>query len=161
MDSKKILKIANDWLGTKFHYNGRIKKNENNSGGVDCIGLIMKIGEEVGAVSNGKNIICYDYLSYSRYPNNNEMKSFLDKYFIKINKIQATTGDLIYFNFENRLEHIAIISDKDKIIHCYTGAKMVVENKLDEYWRKKIIGYYRYNLCYCEERSDEAIPFVK
>ena len=145
MDSKKILGIARSWVGTKFHYCGRIRKNECNNGGVDCIGLILKVGEECGATFAGKNIIYYDYLTYSRYPNSGEMKNFLDKYFIKINETQATIGDLIYFNFENGLEHIAIISGNKKIIHCYTGAKRVVEHNINEYWSNKIIDYYRYN----------------
>ncbi len=144
INSKKILKIAKSWVGTKFHFNGRIKKNQNNKGGVDCIGLILKVGEEINSTYNGKNIINYDYLTYSRYPNKNEMRIFLNKYFIKISKKQAKAGDLVYFNFENKLEHIAIITDVG-ILHCYIEVKMVVEHSLNNYWNKKILGYYRYN----------------
>lgn len=143
INSKKILKVAKSWLGTKFHYAGRIKKNEFNDGGVDCIGLILKIGEEIGSTSNGKNIVTYDYLNYSRYPNFGEMQKFLGKYFMKITKKQAKIGDLIYFNFPNRLEHIAIISDIG-IIHCYIEAKSVVEHHLNNYWFEKIVEFYRY-----------------
>lgn len=142
---KTITKIAKTWLGTKFHYCGRIKINKNNKGGVDCIGLIIKIGEEIGANYNGKNIINYDYLTYSRYPNIGEMKKFLDKYFIKINKEQAKSGDLVYMNFQDNLEHIAILISKTEIIHCYTTAGKVVKNTLDNYWKSKIKGYYRYD----------------
>lgn len=143
INSKKILKVAKSWLGTKFHYTGRIKKNEFNDGGIDCIGLIIKIGEEIGSTFNGKNIGIYDYLSYSRYPNFGEMQQFLDKYFVKITKKQARIGDLIYFNFSNKLEHIAIMSDVG-IIHCYIEAKSVVEHHLNEYWNEKVIEFYRY-----------------
>lgn len=146
INSKKILKTAKSWIGTKFHFNGRIKKNQNNNGGVDCIGLILKIGEEINSTYNGKNIINYDYLAYSRYPNKYEMKNFLDKYFIKISEKEVKIGDLIYFNFENKLEHIAIVTDVG-ILHCYVEVKKVVEHGLNDYWNKKIIGYYRYNNC--------------
>lgn len=146
INSRLIQKIARTWLGTRFHFSGRIRKNNQNNGGVDCIGLIIKIGEEIGVTYDGKNIVNYDYLTYSRYPNKGEMKSFLNKYFVKITEKQAKTGDLIYFNFDNRLEHIAIISDM-RIIHCYIEAGKVVEHSLNDYWRDKIVGYYRFGNC--------------
>lgn len=143
INSKKILRIAKSYIGTKFHYTGRIKINNNNKGGIDCIGLILKIGEEINSTYNNKCIINYDYLTYSRYPNNNEMYNFLEKYFIKIDKKQATIGDLIYINFNDKLEHIAILSDIG-IIHCYVEVGKVVEHSLNKYWTDKIISYYRY-----------------
>ena len=45
--SNKILRVAKSWLGTRFSYYGRVKINDKNKGGVDCVGLIMKVGEEI------------------------------------------------------------------------------------------------------------------
>ena len=144
IDSRKILKVAKTWIGTKFHYTGRVKINANNRGGVDCIGLIIKVGEEVGAGFGGKNISYYDYLTYSRYPNQGEMRRFLDKYFLKIKEKDVKVGDLVYMNFTNGLEHIGIIS-KIGLIHCYVDVGMVVEHRFDEYWKSRVVGWYRYN----------------
>ncbi|MDR1498845.1 MAG: C40 family peptidase [Rickettsiales bacterium] len=144
INSRKILRVAKTWLNTKFHHSGRIKINAHNGGGIDCIGLILKIGEEIDSTYNGKSVILYDYLTYSKYPNHGEMKMFLDKYFIKITLKQARAGDLIYFNFRNKLEHIAVISDVG-IIHCYLEVRRVVEHPISAYWKEKIIGYYRYS----------------
>lgn len=146
LNSRKILKIAQSWIGTKFHYGGRIRKNAHNAGGVDCIGLILGIGAEIDSRYGGKNIACYDYLTYSRYPNFGEMKNFLDKYFAKITEKQLKIGDLIYFNFPNGLEHVALKSSAG-IIHCYVEARCVVEHSLNDYWSEKIVGFYRYPLC--------------
>ncbi|MDR0571954.1 MAG: hypothetical protein LBG48_03845, partial [Rickettsiales bacterium] len=88
-----IVETARGWLGTKFHYAGRVKINIMNNGGIDCIGLVMKIGEEINSKFLNKNIIYYDYLDYSRYPNHSEMKTFLDKYFISIQKEDLEIGD--------------------------------------------------------------------
>ena len=143
IDSRKILKVAKTWLGTKFHYTGRVKINSNNKGGIDCIGLIIKVGEEINACFNGKNISYYDYLTYSRYPNQGEMKNFLDKYFLKISEKEIKVGDLVYMNFADNLEHIGILSNIG-IIHCYVDVGIVVEHRLDDYWKSKIVGYYRY-----------------
>ncbi|MDR1494750.1 MAG: hypothetical protein LBI29_01795 [Rickettsiales bacterium] len=138
-----ILRIARSWVGTKFHFCGRIRKNSANSGGIDCIGLIVKVGGELGASSDGKNIENYDYLTYSRYPNVGEMKNFLDKRFLEITREDADVGDVIYFNFANGLEHTALLSDLG-IIHCYLEARSVVEHRLNEYWMEKTVSFYRY-----------------
>ena len=135
----EVVRVARKWIGTKFHYTGRIRINQNNKGGVDCIGLILKVGEELGVSYNGKNIINYDYLTYSRYPNKGEMKKFLDRYFVKLYK--ASIGCVVYLNFTDNLEHAGIITDKG-IIHCYVEAGGVVEHVLGEFWVSKIVGYY-------------------
>lgn len=142
-NSEEIVKIARTWIGTKFHYTGRVKINNLNNGGVDCIGLIIKVGEEIGFCVNGKNIINYDYLDYSRYPNFGEMQEFLNKYFTKIKKTDLSIGDIIYLNFPNKLEHAAILSDIG-MIHCYVEVGKVVEHRINDYWLEKIIGYYRF-----------------
>ena len=142
-----IINIANSWIGTKFHYTGRIKKNNYNKGGVDCIGLIIEVGKECGSKINGKSLKYYDYLTYSQYPNCGEMQQFLNKYFLKINKDELQSGDLIYFNFNNKLEHIAIYDkERNAIIHCSASAKKVFCESITDYWEEKIIGYYRYIL---------------
>jgi cell wall-associated NlpC family hydrolase len=143
LDRDLILRTARSWIGTRFHFAGRVRKNLANAGGVDCIGLVVRVGGEIGALSNGENIESYDYLTYSRYPNVGEMKKFLDKHLLAIGRGDADIGDLIYLNFANGLEHIALISDLG-IIHCYLEVKSVVEHRLDGYWREKIVGFYRY-----------------
>ncbi|MDR2760914.1 MAG: C40 family peptidase [Rickettsiales bacterium] len=142
-EGEKIAAVAERWLGTKFHYAGRVKKNNLNAGGVDCIGLIMKIGEEIGCQSFGKNIILFDYVSYCRYPNRGEMGEFLNRHFVKIEKKQLRAGDIIYFNFKNGLEHAAIYSSED-IIHCSAGSRAVVREKITASWEEKMRGFFRY-----------------
>ena len=141
----EVVEVARKWIGTRFHYTGRIKINQSNKGGVDCIGLILKVGEELGMSYNGKNIINYDYLTYSRYPNKGEMKKFLDKYFVKLEKPRI--GCIVYFNFAGNLEHVGIMSDKG-IIHCYVEAGGVVEHGLSEFWISKIKDYFQFSLDY-------------
>ena len=142
--SNKVQKVAKSWLDTKFHYGGRIKINKQNNGGIDCIGLILKIGEEINSTYDGKNIINFDNTNYSEYKNNNfEMKNFLDKYFIKIKQKDLKIGDIAYINFNNNIEHVAIVS-KIGLIHCYVEVRKVVEHEMNKYWQDKIVSYYRY-----------------
>ena len=97
--SNKIQKVARSWLNTKFHYGGRIKINDQNNGGIDCIGLILKVGQEINSTYYGKNIITLDQTNYSKFSNSFEMKKFLDKYFIKTEEKNVKTGDITYINF--------------------------------------------------------------
>ncbi|MDR1425791.1 MAG: DUF1287 domain-containing protein [Rickettsiales bacterium] len=143
LDRDLILRAARSWIGTRFHFAGRIRKNTLNRGGIDCIGLIVKVGGEIGACSGGKNLESYDYLTYSRYPNFGEMKEFMDRHFLKISENAVDIGDIMYFNFAGGLEHTAIVSDYG-IIHCYLEAKSVVEHIFTDYWKKKVLGFYRY-----------------
>lgn len=142
---KNINEISNQWIGTKFHYFGRIKKNKYNNGGVDCIGLIIKIGEELGAIGdNNKNIIFSDFLNYSRYPNKKELYNSLIKNCRKIKQNNIKTGDLIYFNFENNLEHIGILINNNEFLHCSAISKSVILESLNEYWKNKIKDIFRF-----------------
>lgn len=142
--SNKIYKVAKSWINTKFYYGGRVKINRQNNGGIDCIGLILKVGEEINSTYDGKNIINFDNSNYSIFKHNNfEMKKFLDKYFLRVKKQNVKIGDIAYINFNNNLEHVAIIS-KVGLIHCYVEVRRVVEHEMNSYWKNKIVSYYRY-----------------
>ena len=141
--SNFIIKNAKTWLNTKFCFFGRTKINNTNTGAIDCVGLILKVGEEINSTIQGKNIIFLDRKFYNKYPNKSEMKDFFDLYFIKIDKNELKAGDILYMNFDNKIEHCAIFNGKT-IIHCDISSNKVVENTLTPYWKEKIICYYRY-----------------
>ena len=62
---------------------------------------------------------------------------------MKISEKEIKVGDLVYMNFADNLEHIGILS-RIGIIHCYVDVGIVVEHRLDDYWKSKIVGWYRY-----------------
>lgn len=63
--------------------------------------------------------------------------------FQKISPQKSRPGDIYLLTFGQSLDHAAIISDRG-IIHAYEKLGRVVEHGLNEEWRRRITGAYRY-----------------
>jgi hypothetical protein len=56
------------WLGSKYHHQGRLKKSAAGAGGVDCIGLIIGVIDELGLQDgNGTRLSAHDEFNYSMH----------------------------------------------------------------------------------------------
>ena len=76
-----IIFQAKTWIGTNFRYQGRIKKNNLNNGGVDCLGLIFGVCDEVGYTYKEKLLSYYDNIVYSKKPNFEILKEKFSLFF--------------------------------------------------------------------------------
>jgi cell wall-associated NlpC family hydrolase len=140
-----IVQTARTWLGTKFHHQGRIKRNKQNLGGCDCIGLIIGVGNELNIKPHNKNLSDYDTVKYGRTHKRNQLNDSLSSCFTKTSKISR--GTILVFQINPDLQHCAIVSEIKnliKIIHCDAKAKKVVENNISDSWLRKIIGIYNF-----------------
>jgi len=138
-----IIQTARTWLNTKFHHQGRVKRNKQNLGGCDCIGLIIGVGNELNIKPHNKNLSDYDTIQYGRAHKRNQLNNALSYCFKKSTTISR--GTILVFQINPDLQHCAIISEIKnpiKIIHCDAKAKKVVENNISESWLRKIIGTY-------------------
>jgi len=126
----KILDSARSWIGTRFRYHGRVKINQKNCGGVDCLGFILGVADEIGAKYKGKPLSFYDNISYKKIPQKNQLRDAMDKYFININPKDIQIGDIALFQINKEIQHLAIISNVG-LIHCYLQARGVVEHNLN------------------------------
>ena len=91
----KIIEQARTWLGTRFRYQGRIKKNANNKGGVDCLGLIIGVCDELNYTYNGKSLKYYDTIEYSTKPDYNLLKTMFKKFFKEKEIKDISIGDIV------------------------------------------------------------------
>lgn len=143
-----IVQEARRWLGTRFHHQGRIKRNEKNSGGCDCLGLITGVAKELNIISGitnkGSNIpfSAFDSINYSRNPDGIELHKQLSK--LMLIKHNVNIGDVILFYIQNRLQHLAIYSYNHSIIHSLLKARKVVEHELDAFWEEKIAQIFSF-----------------
>lgn len=135
MDSDKILAAARGWLGTKFHHQGR-KKNV----GVDCIGLIVGVAQELGL---HEHITTNDRLNYARQPDESELQNALVE---NLREVDLQVGAIALFSIDGRAQHVGIITDYAGcgLIHAYIQAKKVVEHSLDDEWKKRLISCYSF-----------------
>ena len=136
------------WIGTKFHHQGRLKKNQNFEGGCDCLGLLIGVIKELSLDKKiSQNIDEIDEKNYQRIIKTQILEENMKKYFKKKSINSMEVGDIALFQFKNseNPHHIGIINqmnDKFTLIHAFLSVNEVVEHILDEYWKESIHSLY-------------------
>lgn len=146
--SHEIITQARSWLGTHYHHQGRLKKSHTCNGGVDCIGFIIGVMNELNICDkNGKLLSFHDRLNYSYHPDGTQLKALMDKHLSPIDIHSRQYGDILLFTFQTMPQHVAILSPYTKeiegIIHCTSTTGFVVEQPLSRAWERMIAGAYR------------------
>ena len=151
-----IVEQARTWIGTKYHHQGRLKKTARDAGGVDCIGLILGVMAEFELKSRlrdaaGRRIpfTAFDRKGYSQQPQGQLLKILMDKYLVPIAVDAVAEGDMLLFRIVNNPQHVGFVSSYPSgglgLIHCYAAVGRVVEHRLDDKWRNRVVGAYRFN----------------
>lgn len=144
-----IVKQARTWLGTKYHHQGRLKKSDRCSGGVDCIGLVIGIINELNICDeHGCTLSKYDRTDYSMSPQMAQLSETIGSHLMPIEHNDMKIGDVLLFKFWKEPQHVGIVSDYPTgglgIIHCNSNSSCVVEQPLSETWSRMITNVYRF-----------------
>jgi len=131
IERQQIIDTARTYLGTPFHHQGRLKNV-----GIDCVGLIICVAHDL-------NLTDYDYTTYAHQPDGKTMTEILSREMIKINPDEVLPGDVLYFAFDRDPQHVAIVSDIG-IIHAYSQVRKCIETSIDQTWKNRIRGAFRY-----------------
>ena len=136
-----IVNTAKSWIGTRFHHQGRLKKTDNHKGGVDCLGLLIGVAQEL-------NLPFYEYdeTNYSHYPDTQKLRENLAKYLQEPHKNNIEIGDILLLSIDGNPQHLAIVSEINgakSIIHAYAPAHAVVEHILDNWWQERVVAVFR------------------
>lgn len=137
----KIVTCARGFIGTRFHHQGRLKKTDNHKGGIDCLGLLIGVAQEL----NLPFTEC-DETGYSHYPDTKKLRQKLASILQEIPTESMQEGDVLLLNIDGNPQHLAIVSELSHelaIIHAYAPARSVVEHVLDNWWRKQIVAVFR------------------
>lgn len=142
MKSNDIIRVAEEWIGTPFHQQGRQKQV-----GCDCIGLILGIAKEVGAVSltNQPWDKC-DIHTYNALTDSQLLLNLIPKYFkesIYFNDSKISPGEILLIQITESQYHLSIKSNNNKIIHACSSLGRVVSHKIIPTW--KIIKTFQFN----------------
>lgn len=143
-----IVTCARSWRGTRFAHQGRVKAQGAHSGGVDCLGLLSGVASELGLrARDGSFLAEHDMRAYSKSPDGALLQSRLAVLLLSIEEAHMRPGDVALFALDGRPQHLAILSDYGVgelgMIHAYAPARCVVEHRLDEAWRKRLVCLYR------------------
>lgn len=129
-----IVNKAREFMGTPFHHQGRLK-----GVGVDCIGLLTGVAEELG-------IKLVDNTKYTRNPDGKHFMEQMRKNMSEIPVDEAQIGDVIIFWFDRHTkfpQHAGILTDIG-IIHTYGDVGKVTENTLTDKWKEQMITAFQF-----------------
>ncbi len=139
----QIVTQARTWLGTPFHHQARLKGK-----GCDCLGLIIGVVDELGLVdSRGQPLAGYDEVTYSKEPDGAYLLLKLTALLDEAPLAQAQPGDLALFTVRDNPQHLAFLTDYENtlgMIHCYAQARRVVEHRLDDDWKQRLVKVFRW-----------------
>ena len=133
MSAESILAAARSMLDTPFVHQGRLPGKA-----LDCAGLIITIADNIGVER-------VDVQAYGRNPFHGLLEATLNDQpsLIRISITDIAAGDILLMRFEKEPQHIAIFAGQT-IIHSWSAPGMVVEHRLDDAWRRRIVGAYRF-----------------
>lgn len=144
-----VIECARQWIGTAFHHQGRLKRTALHHGGVDCLGLLMGIANELALTDkNGIALSNYDRTDYSHTPNQQQLHEKLALLLTPVEKSRMDNADIALLAIEGQAQHLGIIATGTQpnnvhLIHAYAQARKVVEHTLTPEWRSSIVQLYR------------------
>jgi NlpC/P60 family putative phage cell wall peptidase len=138
-----IVTQARTWLNTPFHHQARLKGK-----GCDCLGLIVGVVDELGLKDkNGQPLSGYDEVTYSKEPNGAYLMEKLTDLLDEVPIAEARAGDLALFKVRENPQHMAFLTDYEDtlgMVHSYAPARRVVEHRLDDDWKSRLVKVFRW-----------------
>jgi NlpC/P60 family putative phage cell wall peptidase len=126
-----MIAAARACLGTPFHHQGRAA-----GVGLDCIGLVI-------VALNATGIAVRDRADYGRRPDGKSLTEALTEHgATPADPIQA--GDILLFRYDGQPQHVALATGGETMIHSFAPAGKVVETLIGAYWRRRLVGVYRF-----------------
>ena len=131
---QRIVRAARELVGTRFHHQGRVPGR-----GLDCVGLVAVVGRSLG-------LFDYDITDYARLPDEAAMRDHIRVAgFRETDK--AKTGDVALMRFTREAQHVGILTGPKtecSLIHAWMQAGRVVEHRLDEQWRGRMVATFSF-----------------
>lgn len=135
-----VVSEARVWLNapTPYQHQQRMK-----GVAVDCVGLVIGVAR----------VLCifrpdFDVKGYDRTPDGESLKAQCDEHLDRVSLPNARPGHLLLLRFAEEPQHMAIVADYIhgglSMIHAYAKEKRVVEHRLADVWRARIVQAYSY-----------------
>ncbi len=148
----EINQYAQEWIGTSFHHQGRIKKSIADDGGCDCLGLIMGIAKKFSFKSryDRRLLAEHDEINYSKYPQKNKLEEKLELHLTVVNRPYLKTADIGLFAISSVPQHIGLfdVNTSTYLIHSYQEVGYVSKHTYDNIWCSRLTKIFNFNeLC--------------
>lgn len=129
----EVVEAARKYLGARWQHQAR------SESALDCVGLLVRVGRDLGIA----DVRVSDYV---QHPDGARLLQEAGRYMRKIDRRDFNVGDALVLRFGAAPQHFGIVGDYFaggfSLIHAYRGASMVVEHRLDDVWRRRIVAAY-------------------
>lgn len=137
LSRQHIIDVTRSWLDTPYRHQGR-KKGQY----VDCVGLIVGVGAELGMPLNAP-------LAYSPTPASSLVLHYADQELVRMPTNEFALGRIaIMWGFDrHEAQHLAIIGERAgqvTMIHALSRSGKVVEHPWDRFWLKRLVRVYEF-----------------
>lgn len=132
MKALYVVSAAREWIGTPFHHQGRAR-----GAGVDCIGLVVGVGRELGIWPRE-----VDRLDYGPLPLNGLLLAGVREHCAEIQIAEATPGCILLMRWHRETQHVAVLTG-ETIIHACVRRGKVVEQGFRGHWPRRTQHAFR------------------
>lgn len=117
----EIAAVARSFLGVRWTHQGHTRS------GVDCVGLVRAVGDELGLLPDDLIIPPY------RTQPDASLLSYFDRYMDRVPARKARLGSVLIFGFGPSPHHAGIIVDASNggIVHAYAAHRKVVMDHME------------------------------
>lgn len=132
--AERIVEVARSWLGVPFLHQGRSRR------GVDCAGLVIVVGREVGGFAPD-----WDFRNYQRQEHPRQMLRLMDENLHKrTNGEPERVGDIVVIHPKGSTSwHMGIVTGP-RVVHAWSVAGKVIESPLTAEWVYRRRAVYSY-----------------
>ena len=133
MTETDIIQLARAQLGTPFKHQGRVPGLA-----LDCAGLFVVVASALG-------LQVLDEQGYGRTPWQGLLEQCIARqpFLREVPKGEMRAGDVLLMRFTGEPQHIAIHAGAT-VIHAYESVGRVVEHRLADVWRARVVRVYRF-----------------
>lgn len=140
MREKEIVAAARDYIGVPFVHQGRSRL------GLDCLGLLVRVAQDCDLRLDGAPVWQRDEGGYGHYPDADHLRAQLEAVLQSAEALAE--GCVVLMQHDGTARHLGVVGeyagDELSLIHAYAPAKSVVEHRLDEQWRARIVAQWRF-----------------
>jgi cell wall-associated NlpC family hydrolase len=123
-----VVATARGYLGVRWQHQGRSRA------GLDCLGLVVVVAHQLG-------LSRADVRDYGRLPGAQRLRDELARHLVPVREQQP--GDVLLLRFERNPLHVAIVTPAG-IVHAYANQRRVVEHRIDQVWRERVVRCYAF-----------------
>lgn len=140
---EEIVAAARSWVGTRYSHQQRLKQV-----GVDCVGLILGVGLELGIMGSDTDRLFARFRGYSRVPNPRRMQEGMELFLDPTPLTAHTPGAVGWLQWRDDLPmHLAVMATfegRPTMIHSYKEAGKCVEHDFDQVWESRLNSIWSY-----------------